>query len=399
MKSTLLRPILSARFRANPALNIILTDRLPQSQREKLRELVNEEEYYGVLRKSGGAGQPDKVIDHETALLFLTMREPGPMPDYVTRKFGEDCNRAVAELVLDGVLEIEDPSTGEFVVGAAAHSLLYVPGERRRKSDNRLVHISRQALAYAARLPLDDVNDVASRLYRYNTIPFSPKAREAWPRQSLTSLWLTHVDVLDRWHAASPEEKGKGWLSFSARNSASAENGNRHLPFKLYISPRPEALRELWPVILQKLALANVPSFKIGGDAQMVFRPDKLVAYLPDFASLSQTASLLREGLNGSPAQGVPFTAPIDEAGLLSWGMDPRKEFTANGRQIAESWRSWIVKELAGAIVEAKSSPAAIEPVDFALDKLRLQGIDSETWVPKQSMWSSTRGRYASTNS
>ena len=127
----------------------------------------------------------------------------------------------------------------------------------------------------------------------------------------------------------------------------------------------------------------------------MILRPDKLVAYLPDFASLSTVARALREALQACPAQGVPFTAPIDEAGMLSWGMDPHRETASNGSSIAESWRSRLVRQLATAVLEAKRSASSVDPASFALDRLRLQGIDTETWVPKHSIWQHTGGNYA----
>jgi hypothetical protein len=138
------------------------------------------------------------------------------------------------------------------------------------------------------------------------------------------------------------------------------------------------------------LTHSGVPAFKIGKALPGVLRPDKLVAYLPDFASLARTAGTLQKAIKEYPAQGVPFTAPIDAAGFLSWGMDPPQDVTSFDRERHESWRSWLTSQLAIAILEVKTA-AEIEPWQYALDRLRLEGIDTETWVPKQALWQNAR--------
>ena len=59
-----------------------------------------------------------KAVDRDTALLFLTLREPGPLPSYVRSALGEATGRTIARLIADGVLEAE--KDGESVWGPAA---------------------------------------------------------------------------------------------------------------------------------------------------------------------------------------------------------------------------------------------------------------------------------------
>ena len=81
----------------------------------------------------------------ETALLFLTLREPGPLPSYMSSMLGEGLLRVVARLVADAILEVEED--GRFVSGAAALSLF---GERRPDGApaGRIAEISLAALRY-----------------------------------------------------------------------------------------------------------------------------------------------------------------------------------------------------------------------------------------------------------
>jgi hypothetical protein len=400
--TTSLKPLLAARFRASSAYQLILYDRLPSAQQEQLSELAKDDTFYGLLQPSADNQANEKrakAIDQETALLYLTLRqEPGAIPAYVRRKFGHACNAAIAELVLDGILEIALEPAADFVSGAAAHGLLFqVEGSSASGSTaghNRLVQLSYEALQVGQRLSLATVGELAARLYRYNTIPLSPAWQQCWPDAPAVAQSLgiqaggAQRAYLDRyWIATGTGGYESGWLSWRIRSQTQSKRSSVDLPFKLYISPRPEVLADVWPLILEQLAQAGVPAFKIGKAAHGLLRPDKLVAYLPHFAALSATAEVLEKALNGCPAQGVPFTAPIDAAGLLSWGMDPPQNITSFDRERHESWRSWITHQLAAAILEAKMPAAAVEPWQYALDRLQLEGIDTETWVPKQALW------------
>ena len=390
--ATLLRPVLDARFRANPSYQLILFDRLSSSQREQLRSIVDEQEFYGVLLSKHDEGKDAKVVDQETALLYLTLQEPGPIPAYVRRKFGSTCNQAIAELVLDNILEISFEEADDFVSGGSAHDLLFQPNEKSSRSDNHLVQLSLDALIYAQHLAVATTSELAIRLYRYNTLPYSPAWRQSWENGQSVARWL---GILPRGLRQSTLEKywqevsapDDGWLSWYKKSWPNSVDNRKHLPFKLYISPLPDLLPELWPLILEQLTRTDVPAFKIGKSAQMILRPDKLVAYLPNFTALATTANELQKVLQDRPAQGVPFTAPIDAFGLLSWGMDPRKQVASNGSHIPESWRSWITNRLAAAVLEAKSSTLDIEPLEYVLDRIRLLGVDTETWALKQSIW------------
>jgi hypothetical protein len=94
---------------------------------------------------------------------------------------------------------------------------------------------------------------------------------------------------------------------------------------------------------------------------------------------------MLRQKLAGMPAHGVPFSAEIAGDGLLSWGIDPPIEEQSFDVQGGESWRLWVANRLAMALLNAKSGRSVkVEPWQFALERLRLDGVDTETWIPPQ---------------
>ena len=388
--------LLDRTFRANPRFELVLFDRLPPEEREALRQLREDPGFYGILRPRDRAEHlAGKAVDRETALLFLTLREAGPLPAYLRSALGEAAaGQTVARLVADGVFEVE--REGAFLSGAAAID----GGEGRRgrgEAGGRLAELSIAALRYGQALALDDPLRLSWRLYGYNRRPLTPRWQRLLPSAAAVQAHLgigpggANRPFLDRnW---TPSSLSDPWLSWRSRRpeSPSSEEG---ITFKLYVSPAPEALAGSFGAILEALAAGRAGQFKIGSSATGLLRPDKIVAYFPNFERLAAAAERAGDRLAGVPAQGVPFTSEIAGDGLLSWGMDPpSSEWTALAKG-AESWRLWLTHRLARALLSARSAAAAqivetaeIEPWRFALERVRLEGIDTDTWTPGGGLW------------
>jgi hypothetical protein len=371
-------------FRANPAYELVLWDRLAPGERRALERLPDDPDFYGVLRPlAGAAGLGVKAIDRETALLFLTLREPGALPAYVRSVLGEATGRTLARLVADGILEAE--RDGAFVCGPAA--LEARPD--REGGGGRLAGLSVAALQYGQALAIDDPLRLSFRLYGYNRRPLTPRWQRLLPSAEAVQAYLgigpggANRPLLDRvWRPSPPSEV---WLSWQSPAKEPA-TGPRGATWKLYVSPAPEALAGGFGAILDALAAGRAAQFKIGSGAAGLLRPDKIVAYFPDFERLAAAAEAVESRLGGVPAQGVPFTSEIGGDGLLSWGMDPpAAERTAWGGR--ESWRLWLTHRLARALLAARGAEG-LEPWRFALERLRLEGVDTDSWTPAASLWS-----------
>lgn len=442
-------------YRANPAYELVLFDRLGEDEREALGELRLQPDFYGVLRpeKSGGAPAPAappfpavqaagaaratpatqpgaggrlglRAVDRETALLFLTLRETGPLPSYLTSLLGEEAVATVARLVADGVLEVEH--AGSYLSGAGALGLVGFPASAARgpagpeggTGPGRLAALSEAALRYGQELAClardvqarragrqgTEAREAASplalsfRLYGYNRLPLTPRWRRrlAGRHQVEDFLGLTAGAptrrALERWwRQAAPAAGWMSWHALPGRNAGGRlgpdETGST---YKLYLSPATEALPALLAPAAEALATSGANSFKVGSDAWGLLRPDKLVAHFPRFESLAAAAERLCSQLDGTPAQGVPFTAEIGGSGLLSWGIDPpagERSTPGGGR---ESWRLWLTHRLASALLDACAHAAgrdplapATEPWRLALERLGLEGIDTSTWTPR----------------
>jgi hypothetical protein len=380
-------------LRASARYDLVLYDRLPEAERRALAEMARSPGFYGILRPREGSGLGLKAVDRDTALLFLTLREPGPLPSYAHAVLGESAQRTVARLVADGVLEIEDG--GAFVSGPSALGLFQAAsaGEAR----GRLAALSVEALRHAeglGALGLDDPVRLSWSLYTFNRRPLTPRWARLLTGPEAVQSWLgiapggPHRALLETWARPITVDGWLSWASFRGRSEPVAlpVGGSSGATYKLYISPQPEVLAEGFGGILAALAAARAPQFKIGWDAWGVLRPDKIVAYFPSFERLAEAARATEEHLAGAPAQGVPFTSEIGGDGLLSWGMDPPEEDGSvwSGR---ESWRLWLARRLASALVTAQAAAQAAagpsgEAWRFALDRLRLEGVDTDTWTP-----------------
>src|SRR5512134_1726107 len=93
-------------LQSNARYELVLFDRLSAGEQELLADLRKQPELYGVLRPTDASGLSVKSVSRETALLYLTMREQGPLPEYARALAAADHGAGIARLVLDQILEI-----------------------------------------------------------------------------------------------------------------------------------------------------------------------------------------------------------------------------------------------------------------------------------------------------
>jgi hypothetical protein len=239
----------------------------------------------------------------------------------------------------------------------------------------RLDQLSLRAIRTVAALPTTDVRDLARRLYAYGAAPFGREAELAFGPgdNALNVLGLAPSGAV-RGRLAQDYEATThpGWIAFTRLGRTVGDSPD----CKLYVSPRPEALADAFPVVAATFTDLDVASFKVGRGAAGLLRPDKIVAYFDDTEHLGQVAGALSRALRGMSAQGAPFTAEIAGDGLLSWGRDPRPVAGAQ----PESWRSWITARIAEAMVAARRP--GLDPVPSVMAKLAALGV--ENWTPRE---------------
>jgi len=367
-------------FRTAPDLELLSSRRLPRRLRLSLGP--QSREGYGALRSRTAPRTDLRAICHNTARLLRALERPGRLPALVTGADPDRANLVAAKLVLDGLLELE--TERGFVSGADAFPHVF-DGPPAPAPRHRTGRLSVEALQYGHHLRLTDSAVLAARLYRYHTLPMTPR-RERWePRlvTALRSLLARPAPVATahwrppRWCASTA-----GWLAW-ARIVPTPERARPAATCKLYLSPACDNLLEALPIAVDILLRSPATAFKLGHGLSGVLRPDKLVAYFSRFPDLLETARLLEARLAGTPAHGVPFTASLTADGLLSWGQDPAPQDRARWWEARGSWRWWVTDRLAGALlVASRARTDAIEPWRFALQRLRLDGVASETFAP-----------------
>ena len=360
-------------FRCSPFVELKPLSSLAPAQRESFRELEADPEVYGLFVAKPPSMMTVKSVARETAELFQSLASPARIDGALL----ED----VVDLVLDGILEIE--SGDGFVSGADALPFVGVPVAEGGAG------LSRDALLHAQELESNDPQALAKALYYYNHIPISAfwKKRFAGPEAVLSHIGADRGalrTILDRGWSQSVYENH--WLSWIPR-----QRDNEPAPYKLYVSPRPERIREAFEAFVRVLTAFPV-TFKMGCRAAGLLRPDKLVAYFATREELDEAASMMRRELAGCDAHGVPFTAALEATGLLSWGVDPPESERVVRWLQRQSWRLWVVQRLGSAMATARAArtASAVEPWRFAVARIQRLGVDVDTWTPSATLWSSS---------
>jgi hypothetical protein len=364
------------RLRASPRFRLVPFDGLPSAQQNALRSLSEDPEFFGVLTPSPDSGLSTQSVSRDAALLFLALAEPACLPTLLTRLLGDAANERLRALVLDQVFEVEHE--GRFVSGPAALQLL---GGETPSGTARIAALSSQAIAYARALESVSMNEIAARLYGFNAAPSTPALQRRFASDDSVRLFLcargdTERRVRSRWQAEATDDN---WLMWSG---SSADGGD----YKLYVSPVLDELPRVFEAVVHALARVDCPRFKVGRGAYGLLRPDKLVAYFPSLERLQHAGELIANGAGDAAAQGVPFSAPIDAAGLLSWGMDPPRFDLVPEGQAVLSWRAWLSHRIAASVVAARQSGEE-ELQAFVRRRIALDGVDPLNWTPDPAMW------------
>ena len=385
MSHVALNVILGHTFRSNPEYELAPFDRLPLDQQELFNDLTNDPDFFGLLLPRIPGTRTIKSICQDTAFLWRALERPGALPSDVQNSSDYETNQSIAQLVMDGILEI---SQGDiFLSGAEAYRVLY-PASSAAEPLGLLPRLSRDALEYGQALDVDDPSSLSMRLYFYNRIPLTSEWARRLPSENEVADFLGISDsgqlkhTLKRWSVREDDSPYKAWFHWYSRRVRPSSAVQRP-GYKLYVSPHPDALPVAMRAVIENLDDREAYGFKVARNAAEMLRPDKLVLYFWDFDGLQRAAGKIALALSGCAIQGVPFTAALGDDGLLSWGIDPALEKGALAWQGPESWRLWVTNRLAAALVSARNNcPARLQPWQFALERLRLDDIDVDTWSP-----------------
>ena len=381
-------------LRAGKGYDLELIDRLED---ELGRSGRSRAEHIGLLRRGTGPGT-GRWVDRSVALLWMVLeRSPGRLPEFVVDDLGSvGAERLALGLVADRVLEVE--LDGVWESGLEALRRL---GRCAVRPEGRLGELSLRALDIAAVQRHASPAAIGEVLYGFNRAPLSDswRARLEDERAVRDTLGLGR-DRLEGtgWIEAGPVP---GWLVFRSVSEAPSSSRASTTPrpagtatHKVYVSPLGDDVVAAVDAVVRCGNRLGALAFKVAGDAKSLARADKLVIYFSSEDAVREAKELLSTELSGIAAQGVPFSSPLDDSGLLSWGMDP-PGFEAVDHA-PRSWRDWVTRRLAIALHEEAfdelgdgTEPGLIaRSVDAALLRLELDGVDVSSWRPDASIWS-----------
>jgi hypothetical protein len=375
-------------FRANPYYELIMFEDLSYEEQTKLAALKQDPDFCCILRPNK-SGLTMKAIGSHIADLFLKLSQPQTLPSYQNNTDAVIPDKTVIQMVLDNILEIETPEG--FVSGIDAYSIYYKDkGISPTNNDDITNSLSAKALQYAQNLHLNDPIELSKRLYFYNRIPASVKWRKVLATKESVVSYLgidrgLSYTIANKYWQMAESTSNQEWFFWHNRKPF---NYNSNSKYKLYISPHPTYIKEVFSDVIRILARNNVTAFKVGATLYGILRPDKMVVYFSNLQKLKSTANELSDVLAGVRAQAVPFTALLDDQGMLSWGIDPPYCMNLLPWD-ATSWRHWITDRLASSLIQASNNNTVshIEPWKFALERIKLDGINPVSWIPDEDIW------------
>lgn len=385
--------MMNLNFRANPNYELISYDRLPPSQQDYLQDLFKDEDFYGILQpiNSNQTGLGIKSVCQKTALIFLTLQQPGTIPTYLKKLHPEKTDKLISQLVINHILQVKNQD--KFVSGIEAINLqkfCVQVNSDKLLGTGKIAQLSLDALKYAQALAINDSSKLSARLYFYNRVPITSKLLQLYPSETEIAKYLqiSHHYELEKiikkqWREVNSTQGDNFWRIWKFVDNLDSLDSYKKAIYKLYISPTFEVLGDIFPTLVKIFTDLQIPQFKVGGkQIAGLLRSDKIIAYFDDFESLKKAADLIISSLPNTPAQGVPFTSELDNNGLLSWGIDPPSKEKLLKWQERESWRVWLTNRLAIGILSAKLSNSSLEPWEFALYRLEGEGVEPKTWQP-----------------
>ena len=380
-------------LRLGQGWRLVTRSELSSDERELLGHANGASDVGALLLPNDDVSFPTKVVCEETANALELLRRPSSYAELAQRLNSGPHFEEVLGLVLDGVVEIE--LDRGFLSGPAAYPTLVrdagAPGTEMGRTDS----LSRDALRHVAALDSLDAERMALRLYLFNSAPLTANWHKMVPNDLAAERYLglhesgtTRQSLERRWLQVQSADSTEAWSVWRPAGGRGVDRVPTRQP-KIYLSPRPEDTPRCLAMLVDTLSNADVPLWlKVARSPRGLLRPDKIVLYPRPSAALEPVADLLAVRFTGMPSQGVPFTARFatDDA-LLSWGVDPPDERGQGSLLPRHSWRSWITARLASALIHARACGLGSDAWQFALLRMRCEGVDPSNWQPSADLW------------
>lgn len=373
--------LLNKTFSANPQWCIVEKGSLDQPEHFALADILADENIFGIFKPADTANAvAPKIAYKDVALLFYYLQQPSALPAFIKDSYDDETNAMIAKLVCEEILSVQTEEG--YVCGNKAARWLFKQTTNTPSSRGALSQISDKAIHYAIQYKNVDQAFLATALYTYNLLPVPHQEYIADVEKFLAIGFNSMLEkhLLTHWLKYLPT-KEYNWIMWS-RKGLPAINTRKSCTYKLYISPALSCFPEVFEKTAGILHTTGAQGFKTGADHHGVVRPDKFIIYFSGYAEMKKAADMLKSLLISYTAHGVPFTAALDDKGLVSWGVDPPTEEVI--RQLeGGSWRAGVAEKISSAIIQAKANKLDKNATfDFVFQKLFTEGIDPSTWTP-----------------
>ena len=252
--------------------------------------------------------------------------------------------------------------------------------------------LSLRAIELATLLHGRVLGRIAAFLYFYNRMPISRRWMERIPDEAALLRFLG-IGEDKRWPGSRnvhPFTRGMGdtdpfWMywNIDKHTRPPQKSGSG---FKVYVSPKCEDL----PLTIQHVGMVLESSgahmVKIGRNAQVLLRPDKLMIYFNILQDAVRFGRRLLSEVSLTRAQAVPFTYPLDPIGLVSIGFDPPPTARWHDGREGRSWRLWATECVAAAIMRVQEHDGTCQ-IERVLTEVRGRQIDPILWRPRDATW------------
>jgi hypothetical protein len=233
------------------------------------------------------------------------------------------------------------------------------------------------AAGVAARGGTADADALTAMLYTAGSIPCGGRAGLDHDERRIDAVLTRGTAGLTGFR----RHRGDYWQAWVTENDRAPGDSATSHAHKVYVSPLPDHLAAAVQAVARAAADGGAHSFKVGGTASGIHRPDKIVLYFDTAVDADAAAHRLAVQLSGLPAHGVPFTGQLGETGMVSRGFD----------QSGLSWRLLVCRLLGSALArhvdrtEGGDGPGSADAATLAarcLADAGAAGLDTRTFGP-----------------
>lgn len=368
-------------FSANEKWYLAEKSTLNQPEQYALADILRDENIFGVFKPvDDNRLLSSKIAYKDVALLFYYLQQPSTLPAFIIDSYDDEINAMIAKLICEEILSIQ--TEDGFVSGIKAERWLFKQEAHYSPSFKAISQLSSKAIQYAIQYKNVDQAFITSALYTYNVLPTPLTDYITDIEKFLNIGFNTALEKKLRLHWSKHlPTKAYNWIMWS-RKTGSLINTKKAYTYKLYISPALHCLPEVFEKTAGLLYNTGALGFKTGADHHGIARSDKFIIYFSGYAEMKKAADMLTHFLEPFAAHGVPFTAALDDKGLISWGIDPPAAEVIQQLE-GGSWRAGVAEKISSAIIQAKSNSLDKKgSFDFVYQKMLTEGINPLTWTP-----------------